>query len=201
VRSFWEQIKKKWYVFLISGFIWLFWQLLTDEFIEKVRIYIPNGGLIIYGITHPYIIMPILLTLFSSYLFFQSKRAIKSNSDTTVQGNSIVQKVRFSQSDAWELYEKFNESIRELRKEAKNIHKDNPGLTFFEDQRYLKIMDDISKAREKCTDKTLNDLLNKLLEYELHCAEFGFSPIESPYSAGLENYHQRIRDINKHIRE
>lgn len=112
-----------------------------------------------------------------------------------------IQRVRFSQADARNLYEQFNESIRELRKEARNIVKDKPGMKFFEDERYLKIMDDISKARQRCTDSKLNDLLTVWLKYETQCAMFGFSPIEHQNGAELELYQQRIRDhINKNIK-
>lgn len=112
-------------------------------------------------------------------------------------------KIHFTQNDAWTLYEQFNESIRQIRKVAKErLSEGKLGHSFFEDERYLAIMDKITKDREHCTYPELNKLLNTLLRYALHCAEFGFSPMESRYAEMLENYHQRIRDyINKHIRE
>lgn len=102
----------------------------------------------------------------------------------------------FSKTDAWELYRKFNESIRQIRTLAKVT--DTVGREFFRNEQYLKIKDGMAKDREKCTDNKLNEMLVALEEHELHCAEFGFSPIENPYAANYEFIHQKIRDhINK----
>lgn len=71
---------------LIFGILWLFWQLFTDELAGIIREHISEGGIVMYGITHPYIIMPILIIL--SCLFFlwrsQSQKTQKTIEQPTI---------------------------------------------------------------------------------------------------------------------
>ena len=60
--------------FLILGGLWLLWELFTDEMAGLIREYISGGGVIMYGITHPNIIMPSLLILSCIYILFRKKR-------------------------------------------------------------------------------------------------------------------------------
>ena len=80
--KWWAELLRKWLYFLILGILWLFWQLLTDELAEIVREHISEGGLIMYGVTHPYIIMPSLLILFSLYALLRSREKVKEGDKT-----------------------------------------------------------------------------------------------------------------------
>ena len=94
MQSWFEQIKKNWLLLAIVGTIWLFWQLFTDELAGIIREYIPEGGIIMYGITHPYIIMPILLILFGLYLYVCSKQGILSSQAKTATKTSPIEDIK-----------------------------------------------------------------------------------------------------------
>jgi hypothetical protein len=67
--------------YIILGILWFFWQIFMDELAGLIRDHIPEGGVIMYSITHPYIIMPLLLILVSLYLLwrqYKGKKQLKS---------------------------------------------------------------------------------------------------------------------------
>lgn len=79
-----SEISRKSPYILLFGIIWLFWQIFTDELAEIIRSHIHEGGVIMYSITHPYVIMPSLLIILGIYGFIISKRTISQN-DNLIQ--------------------------------------------------------------------------------------------------------------------
>jgi hypothetical protein len=69
--------KRRIIYFLIFGVLWLFWQLFTDELVEILRNRIPEGGVLMYCITHPYIIMPGLLIISCLLLLWRNSKKSK----------------------------------------------------------------------------------------------------------------------------
>ncbi len=65
-----------WYI-LAFGLLWLFWQLFLDELASLAREHIPGGGIIMYSVTHPYIIMPSLLVLACLFILVRSQMKSK----------------------------------------------------------------------------------------------------------------------------
>ena len=62
-----SEISRKWPYIIPFGIVWLLWQIFLDELAEIIRSHIPEGGVIMYSITHPYVIMPIVLIILGIY--------------------------------------------------------------------------------------------------------------------------------------
>ena len=60
--------------YLVISILWLLWQIFVDEIAEIVRSCILGGGLLMYGITHPSIIMPAILVIATLILIYWQKR-------------------------------------------------------------------------------------------------------------------------------
>ncbi|MBN1376450.1 MAG: hypothetical protein JXA01_09875, partial [Dehalococcoidia bacterium] len=73
------------------GLLWLLWQILTDELVGLIRDCIPEDGVIMFSITHPYIIMPILIIWVSLFLIWRrfKQKTPKSEIKPIITQNSI----------------------------------------------------------------------------------------------------------------
>lgn len=78
-----------WYILAVS-LLWLFWQLFLDELASLAREHIPEGGMIMYSVTHPYIIMPSLIILACLFILVRSKRKTKEELKLTPKSENLV---------------------------------------------------------------------------------------------------------------
>lgn len=161
------------------------------------------GGLATY--LKPVIGIPILL-IFLGVGIWLIISANKRQAILVGAGGETVEvskkKPHFTQVDAWNMYEQFNESLRKLRELVKIRQKEQKDSDeIFKDERFSKIMNDVLKAREKCTDKTLNKYLIALWNDEVHCARFNFNLTEVPHGMNIEYCHQIIRDHISRMKE
>ena len=92
------------------------------------------------------------------------------------------------------MYDDIGLIIKRIRELAKTDDKKH-GEEFYKDIRYLKILDDLSLARKRCTDSTLNEMFDPLLGLEVWCAEWGFTATEASYDMTkiIERNLQNIR--------
>ena len=62
-----------WYL-LVFSMLWLLWQIFTDELAGLIREHISGGGVIMWSITHPNYIMPVLLIIVCLYFLTHKKK-------------------------------------------------------------------------------------------------------------------------------
>jgi hypothetical protein len=92
MSKWWPQLRSKTLYFIILGILWLLWELFKDELAGIIREHIAEGGVLMYGVTHPYIIMPSLLILFCIYTWFRAKRKIEIR-DVGIKNDINVNKI------------------------------------------------------------------------------------------------------------
>lgn len=73
---------------LAFGLLWLLWQLFTDELAETIREHISGGGVIMFIIEHPYIIMPVALLIICLFLLY---RYNKNDRKKPLQSSGIAE--------------------------------------------------------------------------------------------------------------
>ena len=76
-----SQLSRKWYLLPIFGVVWSLWQIFLDELAGLAREHIPEGGVLMYTISHPQLVMPIILAITGFILFMYSKRTVSRNDE------------------------------------------------------------------------------------------------------------------------
>lgn len=111
---------------LVLGALWLLWQLFTDELAGIIRSYIPEGGILMYGITHPYIIMPIIIIVSCLVLL---KRTFKKKVEQTGKQPTIIVPSKT-----------LTETLTEMHRRLVELQKEKASKTRIREKQFEKIL-------------------------------------------------------------